>query len=91
MNKFVIDSNIFVKVFLDEKDSLSAMNFLENSIKEDIKLIVPSIFSYEIISIAQRNNIDPHKVNLYLDIQTNIDIINLSLEITDRALKIILF
>ena len=51
--KYVIDSNIFAKIFLEEEDTLLAKEFIENTIKERATFLVPSIFSYEVIYIAQ--------------------------------------
>lgn len=50
---FIPDSNIFAKLLFEETDSKLASEFFEQCIHQDAKLIVPELFTYEIMSICQ--------------------------------------
>lgn len=50
----VWDSNIFAKLLFDEYDSAIARDFISACIEsEDIKVIVPELFTYELANITQ--------------------------------------
>lgn len=87
--KYVIDSSVYIKIFLEEKDSKLAKEFIINAFEKEAKIIVPSIFHYEIINIAQRNNLDGYKVGMYLSEQSNIKVHNLDSAIIKKSIGII--
>jgi len=44
----VPDSNVFIKLFVNEKDSQEAKNFFITCAEMNLKLVVPELFKYEI-------------------------------------------
>ncbi len=56
--KFVIDSCVFMKLFLEEDDDKIAEKLLIEAIKNYNQIYVPSIFIYEISNIAANKNLD---------------------------------
>ena len=58
MKKYVIDSCIFAKLFLEEEYRQEVLEFFVRANKENHNIIVPTIFSYEFLSIVRYNNID---------------------------------
>jgi len=60
--EFVIDSCVFVKLFLQEKDQDAAIKFLRRAIVEDYLLYVPSIFIYEIFAVCADKKLDVNEV-----------------------------
>lgn len=55
--KIVLDSCIFAKIFLDEKGHEPAKKLIRHLVVNETKILVPSLFSYEIYSIALRNKV----------------------------------
>ena len=55
MEKIVIDSCIFAKIFLDEEDSDKAVSFLEKVINQGTEIILPFLYSYEVLSTVIKN------------------------------------
>jgi len=51
-NQFVVDANVFAKLFIEEADSDQAKNFMKHCVQHEISLLVPSLFTYEILQIA---------------------------------------
>ncbi len=49
---FVIDSNVFTKLFVDESDSSQAIDFFRHCIEQDILILAPTLFHYEVLQIA---------------------------------------
>lgn len=49
---FVIDSNVFAKLFIDEADSSLANDFFRHCIEQDVALLAPTLFQYEVLQIA---------------------------------------
>lgn len=48
----VIDAGIFAKLFLEENDSEDAVAFFDFARVNDLKLIAPDLFLYEILAVA---------------------------------------
>lgn len=61
--KVIIDANIGVKWFSEEKGSTEALALLEHHIKRNIVLVVPDLFFYEVIN-AMRYKERTHGINL---------------------------
>ena len=57
MNKFVIDSSVFAKLFINESDSETAIKFFDAILTPDVKIIVPHIFYYEVLNIAVKRTV----------------------------------
>lgn len=49
---FVIDSNIFAKLLIEESDSHLTMDFFTHCVEQEIPLLAPSLFTYEILQIT---------------------------------------
>lgn len=62
MNKqsfgFVIDANVFIKLLVEEHDSNVAEAFFLSSNLVGYEFFVPSLFIYEVVSIATKANVD---------------------------------
>ena len=63
MQKYVLDSSVFIKIFLpEEKDSDKARRLMSKIIVEQIEVIVPRIFYYEVFGISRKNGIPSEEV-----------------------------
>ena len=90
MNKeAVIDSNVFAKIFIKEKDSQQAKKFLDNCLKEETAILVPSVFLYEIMYISQKKNKNSREIQKYFNLQINIQHRELTSELVNKSLEII--
>ena len=90
MNKaVVIDSNVFAKIFHKEADSEQAEQFLGRCLEKGIKIIVPTLFLYEVIYIALKRNKNPRSVHKHLRLQSNIEFRELTPETIEQSLNII--
>jgi predicted nucleic acid-binding protein len=49
---YIIDSNVFAKLFIEEADFVQAISFFEHCIQQEISLLAPSLLRYEILQIA---------------------------------------
>ncbi|MEM6406666.1 MAG: type II toxin-antitoxin system VapC family toxin [Pseudomonadota bacterium] len=58
MEKIVLDSCVFVKLFLDEADYQKARNFMRKLCEQNVTLLVPPVFVYEVYYIAQKYGVD---------------------------------
>ena len=58
MKKVVIDSCVFVKLFLDEDDYHQARNFIHRLSEQNITILVPAVFTYEVYYISQKYGVD---------------------------------
>lgn len=52
MNKVVLDSCVFVKLFLQEPDHKEAITLITELSKRNYQVLVPSLFVYEVLSVA---------------------------------------
>ena len=58
MKKFVLDSCVFIKLFLpEEEDSKKALRLMDTIIDEQIEVLVPRLFYYEIFGISKKMGI----------------------------------
>jgi predicted nucleic acid-binding protein len=55
-NKVVIDSCVFNKLFLQEPDREQAIELINEVTKRKYQVLVPSLFLYEVLSIASISN-----------------------------------
>ena len=88
-NKYVIDSNIFIKILIDEDDSLQAKAFFLHCLKEGIILLVPSIFTYEILYTAQRKGYSIEAVCEHLHKNKQIQVVELSDKLISKSVNLI--
>lgn len=52
----VIDSNLFIKQFIEEEDSSDIRVFFKTCAETNTKLLVPELFKYEVIQITVKKN-----------------------------------
>jgi len=62
MNKVVLDSCVFSKLFLQEPDHQEAVELITELSQRNIKVLVPSLFLYEVLSIAAASSFPIKKV-----------------------------
>ncbi len=60
--KFVIDSCVFMKLFLDEEDDEIAEKLIFEIAANDHKIYVPSLFIYEVSNIIASKKLDEKQV-----------------------------
>jgi predicted nucleic acid-binding protein len=81
-NKVVLDSCIFNKLFLQEADREQAINLITELTKRKYQVLVPSLFLYEVLTIASVNNFATQKA---YDLITQYQQANLELVELDQA------
>ena len=58
MQTYVLDSSVFIKLFLpEEEDSDKALRLMDRIIDERINVLAPRIFYYEVFGIARKSGI----------------------------------
>jgi len=62
MNNVVLDSCVFSKLFLQEPDHQDAIELITELSQRNIKVLVPSLFIYEVLSIAATSSFPIKKV-----------------------------
>jgi len=55
-NTIVLDSNVFNKLFLKEDDRSQVINLIMELSDRNITILVPSLFLYEVLSVAAISN-----------------------------------
>ena len=65
--KLVIDSNVFAKLFINEADSNIARELFKHCVSQEVKLLAPSLFEYELLQIALYYKYPIQDVLLQLD------------------------
>ena len=58
MKTIVLDSSVFIKLFIDEEDSQTALSLMDSIMEEQTQILVPHIFYYEVFGIAKKHNVD---------------------------------
>lgn len=66
MKRYVVDSSVFNKLFLDEPDREIAQELFILAAKQKISLIAPDLLYLEVINTAQRCGIPLNEVNQLL-------------------------
>jgi len=56
--EFVIDSSIFVKLFLDENDQKNALRFFNEVSEKKYLIHAPKIFLYEVLNVCANKKLD---------------------------------
>lgn len=69
MKKYVVDSSIFIAMFLKEENSHKALEFFNNANKHQVNLLAPSIFIYEVMAILLKEAINLLDIESVLDSQ----------------------
>jgi len=63
MNKVVLDSCVFSKLFLQEADRQEALELITELSQRNVQVLVPSLFLYEVLSIAAASPFPMGKVH----------------------------
>jgi predicted nucleic acid-binding protein len=87
--RIVLDSNIFVKLIIDELDSLKAKEYIKSLIENDVIILAPAILPYEVFYVAQKNGIALQSIKSFLLSQTTIKYIDLTNQVTSKVIEII--
>ena len=91
MQKCVLDSSVFIKIFLpQEEDSQKALQLMEQILEERIEVLVPRLFYYEVFGIAKKNGIPVYEVfSILQDYEASLlSYINENQEMTKKTLEI---
>ena len=90
MKKFVIDSCVFMKLFLDEEDSEIAEKLIAEISKNGQEIYVPTIFIYEITNVASYKKLDLKQIFYILEKhkKSSLKIVEPTYEILHQATKI---
>jgi len=90
MNKVVLDSCVFSKLFLQEPDRQEAVELITELSQRNIKVLVPSLFLYEVLSIATASPFPIEKAYaLITQYQSaNLDIVELDQQTILKAIDI---
>jgi predicted nucleic acid-binding protein len=88
--KYVLDANIVIKLFVNENFSEIASNLLEDIVKNQYIVFVPSLFGYEIFSVCIAKKIDIEDIKKFSKNQKvgNMIILELNNKIINRAKEI---
>lgn len=62
MQTLTIDANVFFKILHQEHDSIVAEEFLDWCLLNEVPIVVPTLFAYELVAIANRVNISTERV-----------------------------
>ncbi len=89
-HKIVIDSCIFIKLFVDEDDSEKAINFFEKLINEKTKILLPEIYLYEILAAVIRSGgkIEDVFYSIKFYESSGMEVIKLDEKLAKKAAKI---
>lgn len=89
-NKIVLDSCVFNKLFLQEADREQAINLITELTKRKYQVLVPSLFLYEVLTIASVNNFATQKaydlITQYQ--QANLELVELDQTCILKAIEI---
>ena len=89
-NKVVLDSCVFNKLFLEEDDRDQAIELITELTKQNYQVIVPSLFLYEVLTIASVSNFPTQQAyELITQYQTaNLKLIELDQSCILKAIEI---
>lgn len=91
MQKIVLDASVFVKLFLQEEGHHEVKFFMKKITAENIDIIVPEIFVYEVCSVTQHSGFDTAKAyNLITSYQkVNLKVIAINEKLVLQTIKLI--
>lgn len=90
MKQFVIDTSVFMKLFLEEQDSDKAVAFFVHANNNHDSLLVPALFQSEFLSVVKTHNINFETAYDLLEdyLATSLIQIDYSRAIMEKALEI---
>ncbi len=80
MNKIVIDACVFAKLFLDEEGFEKVRKYIKEISLNNVQILVPSVFTYEIFYIAQKYNVDLDFVENLLNVYKSFNLEEVNLD-----------
>jgi predicted nucleic acid-binding protein len=89
LKQIVLDASVFNKLFLNEQDSSSAIDYIEKINNEGYKILVPSIFLYEVLGVAEYYKCNTKEIyDLICEYESNnLQIINPDSTLIKQALE----
>ena len=89
LKQIVLDASVFNKLFLNEEDSTSAIDYIEKINNEGYKILVPSIFLYEVLGVAEYYKCNTKEIyDLICEYETNnLQIINPDNSLIKQAIE----
>lgn len=89
-NKVVLDSCVFNKLFLNEADKQETIDLLTELAKRKYQVLAPSLFLYEVLTIAGISDFPLKKASLLIAQyqSANLELINLNDESINKAIEI---
>ena len=90
MAHYVIDTSVFMKLFLEEEDSDKALEFFINANTSNATLLIPPLFQSEFLSVLRSQQIDFASAYGILEdyLQTNMVQVDYSRQLMSQALAI---
>ena len=90
MNKFVVDSCIFAKLFLQEDDREKAVEFFITANSRKWQILVPTLFKSEFLNIVKCKQINFKQAYFILEqnLNTVMDVIDIDKSIMEKTLSI---
>ena len=92
IKNYVLDSSVYVKLFIPEKDSEIVEKLFSNILSQGSYILVPSIFLYEIISVLKKHKCNKKTIEKfiiqYYTNQPYIKVFDLKTEFISKALEI---
>lgn len=90
LNKIVLDSCVFCKLFLQESDRQQAVELISALTERNYNVIVPSLFLYEVLSIAKISGFPASKAyELIIEFQkTQLQLVELDKLCIEKTLEI---
>ncbi len=90
MDKVVLDSCVFCKLFLQEPDRHEAIAFITELSQRNIQVLVPSLFLYEVLSIAAVSSFAIKNVHALISQyqSANLEIVELDQQAILKAIEI---
>ena len=90
MKQFVIDTSVFMKLFLEEEDSEKAVAFFVQVNDNNYSLIIPALFQLEFLNVVKNKSIDFEEAYGLLEayFATSLTQIEYSRAIMEKALEI---
>lgn len=90
MNEVVLDSCVFSKLFLQETDRQDAIELISYFSQNQYKILVPSLFLYEVMSIAGASQYSLLKVHGLINQfkRVNLEVIEVGEDVIIQAIEI---
>jgi predicted nucleic acid-binding protein len=94
MTSIVLDSSVFIKLFIDEEDSQTTLSLMDSIMEEKTQILVPHIFYYEVFGIARKRGVDcmalldvlvAYQNSILTYVEHDVELTKKVIEITERG------